>query len=266
MHKHTLLSLFSISLVAGCGGANNANTSSSDDSHASAALESNGSTSTESALIVASVDGTQLAASANEAAGMASASLKTQFQPASCVVSVTVTGNSLTYTLKDCSGPWGLVHVSGTVVAAYDKQADGIHAELKASGLTVNGATLNLDSQAVFSVNGSSKQLVVKTDGDGVGFFGTQLARHGSYTLTWDSASQCAQLNGNWSTTIGNDTWSTSVSSFKQCKGLCPVSGTIAHTGGITGVTITVTFDGSADAKWTSSNGRKGDLIMLCIP
>jgi len=30
-------------------------------------------------------------------------------------------------------------------------------------------------------------------------------------------------------------------------------------------VTITVSFDGSADAKWSSSNGKSGDLLLLCI-
>jgi hypothetical protein len=262
MHKNILLSLFSIALLAGCGGSNNA--SSSDDTHASAALDSNGSTSTEGALIVASIDGTQLAISGNEAAITAAVNVKTQYQPASCVTA-TVNNNLVTFVLNDCSGPWGLVHVSGTLVATYDIQPSGVSAEVKASGLTVNGATLNLDSKAVYSVNGTVKHLAVDTNGNGTGFFGTQLARHGSFTFTWDSTSLCASLDGNWSTTIGNDTWSTSVSQFKQCKGLCPASGTIAHTGGITGVTITVTFDGTPDAKWASSNGKHGDLFLLCI-
>jgi hypothetical protein len=265
MSKNLLLSLCSIVLVAGCGGADGGRTNNSESGSASAALDSNSSSTTEGALLYASVAGTEVAVSANEAAINAAASLKSQFSPATCVINATVSENVLSYSLKDCTGPWGLVHVSGTVVVTLDKMPGAIHATLKATNVTVNGASFNLDSDAVYTVSGSSHKLAVNTDGDGVGFFGTKLARHGSFTFSWDSDAKCADLDGEWSTTIGNDTWSTSVKGFEQCKGVCPASGTISHTGGISGVTITVSFNGSADAKWTSSNGKSGDLLLLCI-
>jgi hypothetical protein len=264
MSKNLLLSLCSIVLVAGCGGSD-ARSSNTESGHASAALDSNGSASTEGALLFASVNGTELAVTANEAAITAAANLKSQYSPAACVINASVSSNVLSYSLKDCTGPWGLVHVSGTVVVTFDKAPGAIHAGLKVTDLTVNGASFNLDSNATYTVSGESHKLVVQTDGDGVGFFGTKLARHGAFTFTWDSAVKCATLNGEWSTTIGHDTWATSVKDFEQCKGVCPASGTISHTGGITGVTITVSFDGSAIAKWTSDNGRSGDLLLLCI-
>jgi hypothetical protein len=264
MSKNLLLSLCSIALVAGCGGSD-ARQTNTEGGSASAALDSNGSASTEGALLYASVAGTEVAVSANEAAISAAASLKSQYSPAACVINASVSANVLSYSLKDCTGPWGLVHVSGDVVVTFDKQPGSIHAGLKVTDLTVNGASFNLDSNATYTVAGPSHKLVVQTDGDGVGFFGTKLARHGSFTFTWDSAAKCATLNGDWSTTIGNDTWATSVDNFQQCKGVCPASGTISHTGGISGVTITVKFDGSADAKWSSDNGKTGDLLLLCI-
>src|SRR3954467_13722640 len=256
MSKNLLISLCSLVLAAGCGGSDGGRPSNTEGGNASAALDSNGSTSTEGALLYASVAGTEVAVTANEAAISAAASLKSQYSPAACVVNATVSENVLSYSLKDCTGPWGLVHVSGTVVVTYDKMPGAIHATLKVTDLTVHGASFDLDSSAAYTVSGDSHKLVVQTDGSGVGFFGTKLGRHGAFTFTWDSAARCASLDGEWSTTIGNDTWSTSVKGFEQCKGVCPASGTISHTGGISGVTITVAFDGSADAKWTSSNGK----------
>jgi hypothetical protein len=156
--------------------------------------------------------------------------------------------------------------VTGSVVVTYTKQADGTHADATASGLSVNGATLDLHSQAVYSVNGSAKKLVVNTDGSGTGPRGNQLTRQGSYTLTWDDASECGTLDGAWSTGIGSATWSTSISGYAQCKGHCPTAGTLAHTGGLSKVTVTVTFDGTAGAKWSSSRGRAGVISLLCTP
>jgi hypothetical protein len=103
---------------------------------------------------------------------------------------------------------------------------DGIHADANATGLLVNGATLNLNSQATYSVSGTAKKLVVSTDGGGTGPRGNTITRHGSYTLTWDDATACGTLDGNWSTGIDNATWST---------------------------------------RWTSSRGRSGTIGLFCI-
>jgi hypothetical protein len=116
----------------------------------------------------------------------------------------------------------------------------------------------------VFTVNGATKTLTVTTSGSGVGLLGNAITRQGSYTVTWDATSMCATLDGSWATTIGTATWSTSVTAFEQCKGACPAQGTIAHTGGLSHVTVTVTFDGSAVAKWSTSSGASGTVNLVC--
>ena len=174
--------------------------------------------------------------------------------------------NVVTYALADCTGPYGLVHVTGSVVVTYTVDAAGVHADAVANALQVNGATMNLSSTATYTVSGTAKKLVVMTNGSGVGAFGNAITRNGSYTLAWDDASQCGSLDGAWSTQIGADTWSTQIANYAQCKAHCPSSGTLTHTGGISKVTATVTFDGSADAKWSTSRGRSGTIALLCSP
>jgi hypothetical protein len=200
-----------------------------------------------------------------EAANMAGAGAKTFWQPATCVTSSQVQ-NVVTYTLNNCTGPYGLVHVTGSVVATYTADSSGIHAALVTNGLMVNGATMSLNSQADYSVNGPAKSLTVNTMGSGTGAFGNTITRQGSYTLTWNDASQCGTLDGAWSTGIDSATWSTSITGYAQCKDHCPSSGTLSHTGGISHVTWTVTFDGTATAKWSSSRGRSGTFGLLCLP
>jgi hypothetical protein len=252
--------LIPLLMLCGCGGGA---APSSDSSNASAAVDSTNNTSTESALLMASTDATVPSMSAGSAASAAAASAKSWYQPASCVTATAV-GESVTYVLVDCTGPWGLVHTSGTVVVTYSVDAAGLHASVSASALNVNGAVVDIGAQGTYSVSGTTKKLVVTTNGAGTGPLGNQVARQGSYTVTWNSASMCATLDGSWSTQIGTAVWSTAVSGFEQCKGACPAQGTIAHTGGLSHVTITVTFDGSAVAKWSTSSGASGTVNLLC--
>ncbi len=261
MRTNLLAYLIPLGFLAGCGGAD----PSSDSASVSAALDSSGQTANESALMVASVSGTESATSSSEAATMAGGSAKTNWQPAACVT-FTQTQNVVTYALNDCTGPYGLVHVTGTVVATYTADAAGVHAELVTTGLHINGATMTLDSKADYSVSGSVQTLTVNTDGSGTGAFGNTITRNGSYTLTWDAASACATLDGAWSTGINSATWSTSISNYAQCAAHCPTSGLLTHTGGLSHITWTVSFDGSAQAKWTSSRGPSGVFGLLCLP
>lgn len=261
MRTNVLAYLIPVALLAGCGGAD----PNGDSASVSAALDSTGETANDSALMLATTSGTEAAASSNEAGVMAAAQAKTFWQPAACVTA-TQTNNVVSYKLTDCTGPYGLVHVTGTVVVTYTVNTGGIHADAVSTGLMVNGATMNLNSHADYTVTGSAKKLVVTTQGSGTGAFGNAITRAGGYTLTWDDASQCGALDGAWSTTIGSDTWSTSITNYAQCKAHCPSSGTLSHTGGISKLTVTVTFDGSADAKWSTSRGRSGTIALFCSP
>lgn len=261
MRTSLIAVLLPCSLLIGCGGGD----ATSDNASVSAALDSSGQTANESALLMAATVGTESASSSNEAAVMAGAGAKTNWQPSSCVTA-TQNQNVVSYALNNCTGPYGLVHVTGTVVVTYTVNTGGIHADAVSTGLMVNGATMNLNSHADYTVTGSAKKLVVTTQGSGTGAFGNAITRAGGYTLTWDDASQCGALDGAWSTTIGSDTWSTSITNYAQCKAHCPSSGTLSHTGGISKLTVTVTFDGSADAKWSTSRGRSGTIALFCSP
>ena len=262
MRTNLLACLIPLGLLAGCGGVG---ANGGDSGSVSAALDSNDQTANESALMLATTSGTEGATSANDAAVKAGAGAKTFWQPAGCVTATQV-NNVVTYTLNDCTGPYGLVHVTGSVAVTYGADASGIHADAVANNLMVNGATMSIDSHADYTVNGSAKKLVVSTNGSGTGAFGNAITRAGSYTLTWDDASMCGTLDGQWSTKINNDTWSTGVAGYAQCKYHCPSSGTLTHTGGISKLTVTVTFDGTATAKWATSNGRSGTFGLLCLP
>jgi hypothetical protein len=246
--------------AAACGGTSTG----TDATSAAEALDSTDSASNEGAVLAASTDSVSMSMSAPEAAGAAAAHAHAFYQPAGCATAL-ATGATVTYTFKDCTGPWGLVHVTGTVVVSYSLGLDGLHATATASDLSVNGATVDINAAAVYQISGTTKTLTVTSMGAGTGARGTRFARQGAYTVSWDGATGCGALDGEWSTTIAGLTWSTTVSGLKKCVGMCPAAGgTVTHVRALAGVTLTIRFDGSDIARWSSSSGLSGTVDLLC--
>ena len=252
-------------LLTGNCGRGSDGSGSTDTGSATEALDSSDVVQNEGAVFVAATSSVSVQMDGTQAATSAAASAKTFWGPSNCVTA-SASGATVTYTLNDCTGPFGLVHVTGTVVVEYSLAADGIHAHATANGLMVNGATMNIDAQAVYSQNGTQKRLSVQTTGTGTGPRGNAITRSGNYTLTWDAATSCLGLDGQWATTIAGYQWSTQVSAFEKCAAQCPAAGgSISHHGGLSGITITVDFDGTATAHWSTSNGHSGTVGLFCL-
>ena len=252
-------------LTGNCGRGTDGSGTGDNTGSATEALDSTDVVQNEGAVFVASTANLTLQMDGTQAATAAAASAKTFWGPSNCVTA-SANGATVTYTLNDCTGPFGLVHVTGTVVVQYSLAADGIHAHATADNLMVNGATMDIDAQAVYSQNGTQKRLAVTTSGSGTGPRGNSITRTGNYVLTYDSASNCLGLDGQWATNIAGYQWSTQVSAFEKCAASCPAAGgSITHHGGLSGITITVDFDGSATASWSTSNGHSGTIGLLCL-
>ena len=179
--------------------------------------------------------------------------------------SVALSGTTLTYTLSECTGRLGLVHVSGTLVAQLTDGSDGVHIAVSGTGLRANRATLDLDATGVLGSDGAKCKLVVSTNGSGTTARGNTFSRVGSYTVERDPATACVSLDGQWQLDLSiGRTRSTTVTGLSRCADACPAAGgTIVHTG-LLGRTATVTFDGSDVASWTSSTGRSGTIDLAC--
>lgn len=248
--------------AAGCGRLD------ADEAAAGEAMDSAEMTQAEGALIAAGAeDDTVTGGATFTAAGLTAAALAggaARFQPTGCAT-VSAVGTTLTYTLTGCSGRFGLAHVTGTLVAVLTDGSDGVDISVSGSGVQVNRATLDLAATAVLSDVGGTRKLVVTTHGEGVGPRGNSFTRDGSYTTTHDPATACLTLDGQWSLEgQGGVGRSTVASGLQRCDGMCPAAGgQIVHTG-VRGRTVTVTFDGSAQAAWSSSTGRSGTVDLTC--
>ena len=249
--------------VTGCG----RGASESDD--ADDAVDTSASTSSESALLSAAGEDTTAMSSAStndQLAEAASAKLKTRFKNG--CVTATRNLNVVTYVMVDCTGPYGLVKVSGTMVVTYTRQPDGsIKADAQGTGLKVNDGTLDLSAVAIYSKNAAGLETaVVETHGTGTGPKGNTGVRVGNYVVTRDQAAACVTLEGQWSTAWngGKATSSTQVTGMKKCAASCPAAGGVIKHTGVFGKVLTVTLDGSAVAAWSTSGGKSGTINLEC--
>ena len=262
MRQLASLVLIGSSFLVGC-----AKNATSTDSAAST-IDSSDAVESEGNMMMALTDGADQAVAAytaDQVAAKIAANVGTRWLSAGCATA-TASGPDVTVKLNDCTGPRGLLHVTGEIdlVGAVDA-----HGVLTVTGhsvdLMVNKATLSFDTTAVYGSTGTEHTLTVQTTGTGTGPLGNEIDHTGQYTITWDTATQCGSLDGMWSTEFSNATTSATRSnavSVMRCAGGCP-TGQIVHTG-LAGVTLTVEFNGTNLASWSTSTGKSGTFNLAC--
>lgn len=258
----------SLLTAAACGGGAGGGGGDNTDS-AESAVDSSDSTQAEGDMMMASMDGAQPAGSlaaptgaviaANIAANVAAR------WPGGCAVA-TANGANVAITYTNCTGPRGLIDVTGEVdLAITVSLAGGISVHATATDLEVNKATLTFDSTGTYTVTGTTNKLVVSSHGSGTGPRGNAIDHDGSYTIAWDSATLCHSIDGAWSTEISNSSGAASRSNtvnLERCPSMCP-TGTLTHKF-LGGAALTVTFDGTSVASWSVTTGASGTVQLTC--
>lgn len=235
-----------------------------DTDSAQSAVDSSDSVGSESDLLVATMDGSEsssaLPITAADVAVRVAANIGTRW--ANGCATVTTSGTNLTVHYDDCTGPRGLVHVTGKLDLAISVDTSGaivVHAT--SDDMHINRADLVIDATATYSASGSEHTLTVDTKGSGTGPFGGDIDHMGDYTVTWDAASQCGSLTGHWQTDFGTLERSNDVD-LMRCALACPTGEMTHHFLG--GASLTVTFDGSSVAQWSASTGATGTVNLSC--
>jgi hypothetical protein len=234
-----------------------------DEMAASEGADSSDVAMNEGALLSSGIDESMSGSGALDVATRAEIRASAHFQPAGCAT-ITRSGNVVTYVLADCTGPHGLVHITGTLVATFTDAPAGVQIDLAASAMKVNRATLDLHTTGLLTEDASQQKLVVTTLGNGIGPRGHSFVRSGGYTVIRDRTTDCLQLDGQWKLDAGLAERSTQVIGLRHCQNACPAAGgQIVHTG-FRGRTVTVDFDGSGEASWTSTSGKSGVIELTC--
>jgi hypothetical protein len=253
-------------LLAAC-----AHNSSPDLDSAAAAVDSSDSVSSEGNVMMANMDGADMAfqgaITSDGVATRIAANVALRWIPSSCAT-VSSSGSTVTITYNDCTGPRGLLHVTGTLTLDITVSGAGVISVHGSSpDFEVNGAHLVISLDATYSVSGTTHSLDVMTDGTGTGPLGNAIDHQGDYTVSWDTGTMCHSITGDWSTEFTSAATGASATRSNQvqlsrCAGGCP-TGSVVHTG-LRGLTLTLEFDGTNVATWTTSGGKSGTINLPC--
>ena len=184
------------------------------------------------------------------------------FQPTGCAAA-SASGNVVTFTLNNCSGPLGLTAATGTATATFTPTAQGLQIQLAGNNIAVDSGRLDLASQGVLTFGSDmvTKTFQANTSSGGTGPYGNNVARTGTYTLTWQSGSTCGTINSSF--TDAGSASTTQLASYVRCRAQCPQSGTVTQTVS-SGTVVTVTLNGSINPSWAASDGETGTLTLQC--
>ena len=197
--------------------------------------------------------------SGDMAAAAAAKGAGAHLKPMGCYTAV-ASGNKVTYSFNSCTGPYGLVRANGLVVATFTPVQGGLKVDVVANSFKVNDTTVNVAFSGTFTMSGNTKKATINSTSSATSAKGRSITRTGSYTVTWDG--MCITLDGAFATTLGSANYATTFTALKRCETGCP-SGAISFVG--PGGAMTLTYDGTARAKWTVGI-KSGTVALLCIP
>jgi hypothetical protein len=191
---------------------------------------------------------------------------KAFYAPAGCLtVTDTPAQSQATYVFDDCTGPYGLVHITGTVTVGYSSSAaNQLTLSYSATGLQVNKATVDWTASADITANGAARTMVWTGTFSGTTGHGRPIARTNSKTYNWSVGVACLSVTGESNGTVTGNDLTVDILNWSRCADACPASGSEIK---ITDVTTNVVYDltyGDGDATYTDSNGDRITFTPLC--
>jgi hypothetical protein len=223
-----------------------------------------GSTSS-GALAPASLEGDDL----HLLGGDVSSAFTGYFSPSGCVTeTASPDAHKVTYDYSDCTGPWGLAHLTGTVEASYSSTGAGnLTLDFSATDFQVNRATLSSwSATTVITAAGSSRTMDWNAQLSGATGDGRSFTRKNQKTITWTPGGVpfCVSVAGVSQGTVTGLDLKTTVTAYQRCEGACPASGSEISVQNVTnGDEVDIKYEGGPAADVTLTVGRKTDTITL---
>lgn len=244
-------------LVGACGG----EVAIDDDSDAQSGAELVEATSTTQALLSMTADVTVGAVGEQMAATVAAANSGMFFMPAGCVTA-TREGAAVAYTFTNCTGPYGLVNLNGTLRATFSEVTLAGRTVTVTGEIRAQGSTLRPEATARITEMGATRAAMVTLRGSATSPRGSTVTHGGSYMSTWDGT--CLGLSGRVTSTAGAGSVTADLGSYRRCRGGCPeAGGRVTLTSG-RGASIQLGYVGGAMATLTGSRGRTTTLTLPC--
>ncbi|MBL8603265.1 MAG: hypothetical protein JNK72_15175 [Myxococcales bacterium] len=251
----TLLTLAAALALSACGNG------SLDDDDVSTSAEAIEGTSDTNALMAVSAEAAATTMAPEGAAVASAQSARAQFSPAGCVVA-TQQGATVNYTFNNCTGPYGLVNLSGTASATFSNRTPTGWTVTLTGSLMANQAQLRPNATAQISYANGTRTANVTLMGSGTSRRGVAYQNTGSYTSTWDGS--CFGLNGSLTANANGASVSIAVNNYRRCRGQCPEAGGSIALSNSNGDALSIAYSGSATAQVTGGRGVTRSVRLYC--
>jgi len=196
---------------------------------------------------------------------------RAMYFPAGCLsVTTDATSRATVYAFDHCTGPYGLLDVTGTVKVTVTPSPSTVGNRLElvfvGTGLTVNRATADWSAAAnIASTALGSRTMTWKASLSGTTARGRAFTRTNQKTIAWTVGQDCVLVNGSSDGNVTGRNIHTDVINYSRCKGECPAAGSeIRITNATNGKTVDITCDGGNQATFTGPNGKQTEITLAC--
>jgi len=190
---------------------------------------------------------------------------KAFFSPSGCLsTSLDEANKTVTYTFNDCTGPHGLLHITGEVKVGYDiKDANTLDLNITGTDLQVNRAKVDWSATDHITRAGAVYTAVWHGQVSGTTYRGRDFSRTNDRVVVWDTAAQCVTINGTSEGDITNRSLKTEVKNLQKCAGEC-ASGEVTITNEESDSTLSISLDGEGAATFTGPRGNSVTVSLAC--
>jgi hypothetical protein len=187
------------------------------------------------------------------------------FLPAGCLqVTEDTVKSTATYAFNGCTGPLGLVELTGTITVGWQVAGPQLTLDFSASGFQINRATIdNWQATAVITSTGDQRSMTWSAQLSGTTGSGRQFSRTNQKSVQWTVGVACLSASGQSSGDILGANLQTTVVSWQRCADSCPQAGSEITVKNLDkGDSIDITYNGGPSAELTL-DGRKPIGIRL---
>jgi hypothetical protein len=190
------------------------------------------------------------------------------FQPAGCLTEDSNDATRTnTYTFSDCTGPYGLVHLTGVVTVVWSNATPTtLDLALSTSDFKINNATLtSWNATANITADGDSRDVQWTASLAGTTGSGRAFSRTNAKDIKWTVGESCISISGSSQGTITGLDLDTTITSYSRCEGSCPAAGSEINVKDVTnGDSVDIKYLGGAKAQYTGVKGNVIDLPLVC--
>jgi hypothetical protein len=189
------------------------------------------------------------------------------FLPAGCLTETQdVAKSTETYVFNGCTGPLGLVELTGTVTVGWQVAGANLTLDFSAQGFQINRATIdNWQATAVITSTGNQRSMAWNAQLSGTTGSGRQFNRTNQKSIQWTVGVACLSASGQSSGDILGANLQTTVVTWQRCADACPQAGSEITVKNLDkGDSIGISYDGGPTAELTLDGSKPVEIRLAC--